>query len=111
MLRMTESAAAKFKEVLAAEGKEAWGVRLLVEEEGCCASYGLDLAEHPSADDVIVEKDGVRIFLSGMISERLSGMTIDFIDDAERKGFVITGGCFSCGSSGDPGSGSACGGD
>ncbi|MGW8179528.1 MAG: HesB/IscA family protein [bacterium] len=110
MLNVTESAAAKLREVLVAEGKSEWGVRLLVEDEGCCASYGLDLSEHPSADDVVIEKDGVKIFVAGMINEKLLGMTIDFIDEAERKGFVITGGCFSCGDSEDSGGCSACGG-
>ncbi|MGW8272485.1 MAG: HesB/IscA family protein [Thermodesulfovibrionales bacterium] len=110
MLNVTESAAAKLREVLAAEGKEQWGVRLLVEDEGCCGSYGLDLAEQSAADDIVVEKDGVRIFIDGMISERVSGMTIDFIDEEERKGFVLTGGCFSCGAGGDSEGSSACGG-
>jgi Fe-S cluster assembly iron-binding protein IscA len=53
-----------------------------------------------------VEKDGIKMYIEKSASEKLNGMKIDYLDDGERQGFIITGNePSSCG----PGCGSACG--
>ncbi|MGE5892538.1 MAG: HesB/IscA family protein [bacterium] len=107
MLTITDSAAGKMKEILSAEGKKEWGIRLYAEEGGgCCSSYGLDLAERASENDDVIEKDGVRVFVEKHMSALVADMTIDFLDDGTRQGFVLTGG--SCGTGNDPSCGCGC---
>jgi len=100
MLKISDVAAEKAKEILAAEGKDSWGLRIYTAEGGCCGpSYGMDLDERSSDGDEVVEKNGLRVFMDQSTSKNLEGMEIDFIDDGERQGFVITGGATpSCGS-------------
>lgn len=106
MLKISDVAAEKAKEVLAAEGKESWGLRIYMSEDDCCGpSYGMDLDEQPAEGDEIVEKNGLKVFLDQNASQNLNGMEVDFIDDGDKQGFVITGspssscssGCSSCG--------------
>jgi len=106
MLKISDAAAEKAKEILVAEGKDSWGLRIYTAEGGCCGpSYGMDLDERSSDGDEVVEKNGLRVFMDQNTSKNLDSMEIDFIDDGERQGFVITcgpapscgSGCSSCG--------------
>jgi len=105
---ITDIAADKAKEILEAEGKTGWGLRVYVAGGGCCGpAYGMDIEETPREEDNVVEKNGLKVFIDNSAAEALKGMQIDFIDDGTNQGFVIkgstppTGGC-SC-------SGGACG--
>jgi iron-sulfur cluster assembly accessory protein len=85
-------AAEKAKELLQAEGKTDWGLRIYIAGGGCCGpSYGMDIDESPEAEDEIVEKNGLKVFLDKTASESLSGMHIDYIEDGESQGFIIKG--------------------
>lgn len=106
MVTISEVAAKKAKEILIAEGKASWGLRIYTAGGGCCGpSYGMDLDENPSDGDEIVEKDGLRVFIDSNTLKNLGGMQIDFIAEGDREGFVLTGGkasscdsgCSSCG--------------
>jgi len=106
VVTITDVAAEKAKQILTAEGKTGWGLRVYTAEGGCCGpSYGLDIDEKAGDNDDVVEKNGLKVFVDKGTSEKLNGMNIDFVDDGERQGFVITGGkssscssgCSSCG--------------
>ncbi len=106
MVTISEVAAKKAKEILAAEGKAEWGLRIYSAGGGCCGpSYGMDLDENPSDGDEVVEKDGLKVFIDQKTLKSLGGMQIDFIDDGDKQGFVLTGGnpsscdsgCSTCG--------------
>ncbi len=106
VVTITDKAAEKAVEVLAAEGKNSWGLRIYSAEGGCCGpSYGLDIDEQPAADDEVIEKNGLRVFVDKNTLSVLGGMQLDYIADGEREGFVLSGGdasscssgCSSCG--------------
>lgn len=106
VVRISDVAARKAKEILSAEGKPDWGLRIYTAEGGCCGpSYGMDMDEKPADGDEVVEKDGLRVFIDRNTFQGLSGMLVDFIEDGERQGFVLTGGkspscdsgCSTCG--------------
>ena len=99
MLTITDTASEKAREVLEAEGKSGWGIRLYIAGGGCCTSYGLDLAEEAAENDEVFEKDGVKVFVDKQTMDAVSGMTIDFIDNGDQQGFVLSGGQSSCGPS------------
>jgi len=105
VITISDAAAEKAKEVLTAEGKANWGLRIYTTEGGCCGtSYGMDIDEKPKEGDAVIEKNGLKVFVDKNTSEKLDGMGIDFIDDGARQGFILTGGqtpscssgCSSC---------------
>lgn len=106
MVTISEVAAEKAKEILKAEGKVSWGLRVYMSTGSCCGpSYGMDIDENPAEGDEVIEKNGLRVFMDKNTVKNLSGMEIDFIDDGERQGFILTGGkpsscdsgCSTCG--------------
>lgn len=109
MLKISDNAAEKAKEILKAEGKEGWGLRIFVQGGGCCGpSYGMDINETASEGDQTVEKNGLKVFCDSAAFESLADKEIDFIKTEQGEGFVINnpgGAAPSCGS----GCGSSCG--
>lgn len=106
MVKISELAAEKAKEILKAEGKAGWGLRVYTAASSCCGpSYGMDMDENPADGDEIIEKNGLRVFMDKDTLKNLKGMEIDFVAEGERQGFVLTGGslpscdsgCSSCG--------------
>ncbi len=106
MVTISELAADKAKKILIAEGKAEWGLRIYTAGGGCCGpSYGMDIDENPAEGDQIIERNGLRLFVDKDTFKNLSGMEVDFIDEGEKQGFVITGGkasscdsgCSTCG--------------
>lgn len=106
MVTITETAAKKAKEILVAEGKANWGLRIYTAGGGCCGpSYGMDLDEKPADGDEVVEKDGLKVFIDKNTFQSLGGMQVDFINEGDKQGFILTGGkapscdsgCSSCG--------------
>ncbi|MEJ2182710.1 MAG: iron-sulfur cluster assembly accessory protein [Nitrospirota bacterium] len=92
MFTISEIAAEKAKQVLEAEGKAEWGLRIYTAGGGCCGpAYGMDVEETPQAGDEVVEKNGLRVFADQQTFQNLTGMEMDFVDDGVNQGFVIKG--------------------
>ncbi|MFZ5997074.1 MAG: HesB/IscA family protein [Nitrospirota bacterium] len=110
MLTITDKAAAKAKTILAAEGKDSWGLRIYSAGGGCCGpSYGLDIDERSQPDDEVLEKNGLRVFIDKNTIGNLAGMQLDYYEDGEQEGFILTGGqAPSCGPQSGGGCGSGC---
>ncbi|MBI4698828.1 MAG: iron-sulfur cluster assembly accessory protein [Nitrospirae bacterium] len=105
MITITDLAVEKAKEILSAEGKSHWGIRLYIAGSSCCGpSYGMDLDENPAKDDHVIEKNGVKLFMDKATSEKLSGLQINYVNEGDQQGFVITGNQPSSCSSGCGGS-------
>lgn len=105
MLKVSDAAAEKAKEILKVEGKEGWGLRIFVHGSGCCGpNYGMDINETASDGDDIIEKNGLRVFVDKEAAESLSNKEVDYIKSEQGEGFVINGGdapscssgCSSC---------------
>lgn len=90
MFTITDEAAEKVKEVLEAEGKSDWGLRILIAGSSCCGpSYAMDLEKDSRDGDEIIEKNGLKVFADQDTYGKLKGMKMDFIDDGQSQGFVI----------------------
>lgn len=110
MVTITEKAAEKAKAVLAAEGKESWGLRIYSSGGGCCGpSYGLDIDEKAVSDDEVIEKDGLKVFVDKTTLAGLGGMQLDYFEDGQQEGFVLSGGNPSAGGSSCGSGCSSCG--
>ena len=86
------------------ETAESAGLRIGVLPGGCSGfQYGLNIEDEPSEDDMILDIDGMRVFVDAFSLQYLQGVEIDYVTTFQGSGFVFnnpnaTGGC-GCGSS------------
>jgi iron-sulfur cluster assembly accessory protein len=101
-MHLTETAAARVKELLQEEGKQEVALRVAAQPGGCCGfRYSMLLTDGVSDQDHTEEHYGVRVVIHKDSVPLLSEATIDFDDSLERSGFAIEnplagGGC-TCG--------------
>ncbi len=104
MLEMTDRAVSKVKELLAAESKEGYGLRVAIHGGGCSGfQYGLTFENHERENDNVLELNGLKVFVDAMSGMYLDGVKIDYVETLEGSGFKIdnpnsTGTC-GCGHS------------
>ena len=90
MITLTDNAASKVKELLAAEGAEDLALRVAVRPGGCSGfSYEMFFDSDVANDDLTVEHGGVRVIVDPTSAQMLTGATLDYKDGLE-SGFAIT---------------------
>ncbi len=88
-ISLTDRAAARIKELLAAEKKEGQGLRVKVVGGGCSGlQYKLDL-DLPKGSDKIFEKDGAKVVVDMKSLLYLAGTELDYKDELMQSGFVF----------------------
>jgi len=103
-LVFTDNAAAKVKQLIAAEGNQNLMLRVFVQGGGCSGfQYGFSFDEEVADGDTVVEKDGVKLLIDPMSIQYLQGAEIDYKEDLQGAQFVIqnpnASGTCGCGSS------------
>ena len=89
-LTLTEEASRKLKDFLKKTGKPNSGLRLRVSPSASKGFiYEMDFEEKPLANDVIIENNGIKIFIDRMSLESIKGSEIDFSDNAEGSCFRL----------------------
>src|SRR5437764_3318487 len=87
---LTDTAAAKVSNLLAAEGREDLKLRIAVQPGGCSGlRYQLYFDEREIDGDVVATYEGVHVVTDKMSAPYLTGATIDFVDTIEKQGFTI----------------------
>lgn len=103
-LSLSDSAAKRIALIKEQENRPAAMLRVTVSSGGCSGfQYGFVFDETTTPDDIIIEKDGVRVVTDNMSLLYLAGSQIDFTEDMMGAAFAIknpnaTSSC-SCGSS------------
>jgi iron-sulfur cluster assembly protein len=103
-MSVTDMARKKLQEFLGEKPLSSVGVRITVQAGGCSgASYGMEFAETPEAGEVVLDANGVKLFVHPMHASLLNGIAVDFVDELMGGGFKIDnpnskGGC-GCGKS------------
>lgn len=80
-VRLTEAAAQKVREVIAAQGDRVAGVRLTVAgrgPEGFAHGFALVVHDALPEGDVVVEAEGIAVYLEARSADYLGGVAIDF---------------------------------
>jgi len=83
---------------------ETAGLRIGVLPGGCSGfQYGLNIEDEAAEDDLILESNGLRLFVDPFSMQYLDGVEIDYVTTFQGSGFTFnnpnaTGGC-GCGSS------------
>ena len=105
--KVSETALERIKALLAKRGKLSSGIKVSIRTKGCSgmayriefADYGLNFTD---ADEMLVV-DGVRIFIDVKASLFVIGMTMDYVVEQFKEGFVFVNpnekGRCGCGSS------------
>ena len=89
MVSITDNAAAKIKQLMAAENKEGQGLRLKVVGGGCSGlQYKMDLDSQKPGDKVF-ELDGARVLVDMKSLLYLNGTELDYKEELMQSGFVF----------------------
>ncbi|MFQ5989720.1 MAG: HesB/IscA family protein [Candidatus Methylomirabilales bacterium] len=89
MLTVTNTAAAKLKDLMAKEGIEDQGLRIRVRGGGC-SGYEYQLAfDSPREGDQVFEQGGVKVVIDPKSLLFLTGSELDFDDGLTGAGFAI----------------------
>ena len=91
VMTLTEAAAARVREVIAASDKPVAGLRVGVKNGGCAGmSYTMEFAEAVAPHDEIIEDKGVRVLIDPKAVLFLLGARMDFRTDRLSAGFVFS---------------------
>lgn len=86
---VTERAAARIAEIVAAEGKAA-ALRVAVLAGGCSGfQYRFELDETPQDDDLVIEQGAARVLVDPASLDLLAGSELDYTDALMGSHFAV----------------------
>jgi iron-sulfur cluster assembly accessory protein len=90
-IRLTDTAAAKVKELLEREKPEsALALRVAVQPGGCSGlRYALYFDDQIKETDQTADFNGVKIVVDKMSVPYLKGASVDYVDTLQQSGFTI----------------------
>jgi iron-sulfur cluster assembly protein len=90
VLRLTDAAADRIREIMEKSGGRYIGVRVGVKNGGCAGmSYTMDYAESQNSFDELIEDKGVRILVDPKAVMFLIGTEMDYARDRFASRFVF----------------------
>ncbi|MCB1934477.1 MAG: iron-sulfur cluster insertion protein ErpA [Nitrosomonas sp.] len=99
-LVFTDSAAGKVKQLIEEEGNPSLKLRVFISGGGCSGfQYGFTFDESINDDDMVTERNGVKLLVDSMSFQYLVGAEIDYQENIQGAQFVIK----------NPGASSTCG--
>jgi iron-sulfur cluster assembly protein len=86
-ISLTESAATRVRSFLAKRGRGV-GLRIGVRKSGCSGyAYTIDYADAIDADDVVFDRDGVKLIIDPESLGLIDGTEVDFVKDGLNEAF------------------------
>ncbi len=90
VVTLTDAAAARMRDIMAAAEGKFSGVRIGVDKGGCAGmEYTMDYAAAAGALDETVEENGIRVFIDPKAILFLIGTEIDFVTEKLAQRFVF----------------------
>jgi iron-sulfur cluster insertion protein len=90
VIALTDNAAVKVKELVAAEGEADLALRVAVRPGGCSGfSYEMFFDTDVAADDITADFGGVKVVVDPSSAQLLTGATLDYKDGLQQAGFSI----------------------
>jgi iron-sulfur cluster assembly accessory protein len=90
VVQLTPSAVENIKRLQVEFEMPGFGLRFGLTGGGCSGyKYVLELEEAPEEGDVVIEIDGVQVFLNPEHRDLLKNSTIDWVDTLMESGFEI----------------------
>ncbi len=91
MINISDEAAEKIKEILKVENMSHAGLRISAGGASCCGpQYEISIDDKTGDGDIVVEKNGAKIYLDPDASKALDGAEVGFINDERGQGFVLS---------------------
>lgn len=88
-ISLTPAAAERIKQVVANEANTA-GLRVTVEGGGCSGfQYNIVIDHKPQDDDLVIERDGARLFVDPVSLPFLLGSQVDWVDELIGASFKV----------------------
>ena len=89
-MSLTEAAAARVREIMAAKGASSVGLRVGVKNAGCAGmSYTMEVAQSVNTFDEVIEDKGVKVLIDPKAIMFLIGTQMDFKSDKLSSTFVF----------------------
>lgn len=86
---LSANAANKIKAIAASEPAGA-GLRVAVEGGGCSGfQYEIGIAQAPDSKDLVIERDGARLFVDPVSLPFLLGSEVDWVDELIGASFKV----------------------
>jgi iron-sulfur cluster assembly protein len=90
VMRLSEAAAGRIKELMGQSDRPIAGIRVGVKNGGCAGmSYTMEYAERANPTDEVVDDKGVRLLIDPKAVLFLLGTEMDFKVDKLSSGFVF----------------------
>ncbi len=90
VIRLSDSAAKRIKEIISKSEKETLGLRVGVKSGGCAGmEYVLEYAKEINPSDEIIEDKGVKVFIDSAAIIYLIGTEMDYKKDEFSSSFVF----------------------
>ena len=90
IMKLTDAAAARVREIMAKSEKPMAGLRIGVKNGGCAGmEYTLEWAEDQKPFDEVVEDKGVKLLIDAKAMMFLLGTEMDYQTSALKSGFVF----------------------
>lgn len=88
MVKVTTNAVRKVKRLLAEQGTPAMGLRLAIRGGGCSGlSYFMDFAEQPQQADIVLDFEGLPVYVDPKSATVLDEVEVDFVEGIQDHGF------------------------
>ncbi|WP_176083288.1 Fe-S cluster assembly scaffold SufA [Martelella sp. HB161492] len=90
VITLTDAAAGRVREIIAASGPDAKGIRVSIKKGGCAGmEYEVGLVSEPNPRDDLTERDGACVWVDPAASLYLLGTEMDFEVTKLKTGFVF----------------------
>ena len=86
-ISLTNSAATRVRSFLQKRGRGV-GLRIGVRKSGCSGyAYTIDYADAIDADDVVFDRDGIKVIIDPKSLSLIDGTEVDFVKDGLNEAF------------------------
>jgi iron-sulfur cluster assembly accessory protein len=90
VLSLSDAAVSKLRELTKEEPNPDIGLRVYVYSGGCSGfRYGMMLEDQPTAEDNVLDANGVKVYVDPQSIGLLSGAEIDYVDTLMGAGFTV----------------------
>jgi len=90
VVSLTEAAVGKLREITAGEPNPDTGLRVYVYSGGCSGfRYGMMIEDAPTAEDRVLEAQGIKVYVDTKSIDLLRGSQIDYVDTLMGAGFTV----------------------
>jgi len=90
MINLTEGAVNAVRSAISGSAEPVEGLRIMVEAGGCAGyKYMMGLVAKAEPEDMLIDRDGIKVFIDPASRALLEGTTVDFVVSLEGSGFTF----------------------